>query len=102
MTGQSRGDVVIATKFGAMITTSGNIRLIGSMRPLPGLSLVQPSSGWAPYFSARSARDAWRALLLQSWLGVPLLFLLVLRFAARRIDRSWHDRPPSLRRENWV
>ena len=77
----------------------------------PGGSLVATGSsyspfqaypGWSAYFSVPATRDVWRSLLLESLLAVPLLFWLVLRFAARQMDRSWQDKPPSLRRESWV
>jgi len=47
-------------------------------------------------------RDAWPSLLLESWLAVPLLCWLVLRFAARQMEFCWQDQPPSLRREGWI
>jgi ABC-type transport system involved in multi-copper enzyme maturation permease subunit len=59
-------------------------------------------AGWSGYFSAPATRDVWRSLLLESLLAVPLLFFLVLRFAARRMALSWQDKPPSLRREGWI
>jgi ABC-type Na+ efflux pump permease subunit len=35
-------------------------------------------------------------------LAAPLLFLLVHLVAARQMERSWQDQPPSLRRESWI
>ena len=124
ITGQSDGSIVIAKPAGPMSAPRGRVaismgttvrvrtwvngRPIYTLMGAPPMSsfasppVVQPSSGWSAYFSAPATRDAWRALLLQSWLGVPLLFLLILRFAARQMDDSWHDQPPSLQRENWI
>ena len=72
--------------------------MLGAARP----SQILFPSGWSLYFSAPANRDVWRSLLLESLLAVPLLFLLVLWFAARQMERSWHDQPPSLRRESWI
>jgi ABC-type transport system involved in multi-copper enzyme maturation permease subunit len=58
--------------------------------------------GWSTYFSALATRNVWRSLLLESGLAVPLLVLLVLRIAAYRVAHSWREKPPSVRRENWI
>jgi ABC-type transport system involved in multi-copper enzyme maturation permease subunit len=63
-------------------------------------SLRWSPTGWSGYFSAPSTRNAWWSLFLESLLAIPLLCLLVLRFAARLMARSWQDQPPSLLRES--
>jgi hypothetical protein len=120
ITGQSGGNVVL----GALGVRASQIPgrrapiVVGgpgvsySYTPLGGITTITRRGvtttlflwqvGWDSYFSAPATRNVWRSLLLQSWLGVPLLFLLVLRFAARQMDRSWQDQPPPLRRENWI
>ena len=82
----------------------------GSFSSLPGgitmvtwpSATLQSQLGWGSYFSAPATSYLWRSLLLQSGLAVPLLFLLVLLIAARQMERSWQDQPPSLRREGWI
>ncbi len=120
ITGQSGGNRVIGQQMARPFAASG--RLYPSSTPAyTGIwngpngpivvsysmvsyspSLVQSPSGWSAYLSAPATRLVWRSLLLECWLAVPLLFYLVLRFAALRIARSWHDQPPSLRREAWI
>ena len=88
--------------------SGGHYPIIRQCDPAIGFHLVcqhpvlSSPSGWSPYFSAPATRNVWRSLLLESLLAVPLLFLLVLWFAARQMERSWHDQPPSLRRESWI
>jgi len=112
ITGQTIGNRVIRAPAGLRIGSpylyltvvngpNGPIRVWSGTPPYTP-SLVQLPSGWSGCFSAPATRIVWRSLLLECWLAIPLLFYLVLRFAALRIAHSWHDQPPSLRRENWI
>jgi ABC-type Na+ efflux pump permease subunit len=116
ITGESSGSPFAGGYFGPILPTfslatgspSGSYMSVNGPNGLiripyiPGRSSVQSPSGWSRYFAAPASRIAWRSLLLESLLAVPLLFLLVLRFAARRMASSWQDQPPSLRHESWI
>lgn len=65
-------------------------------------TIVSSSLGWAGYASTPANRLAWRSLLLESLLAVPLLFYLVLRWAAHFMANSWQEKGPSIRRESWI
>ena len=107
--GRSSGPVAWFTTNIPAYSGPGNVILVNGPSGPTWVSYVSPApsvlsspSGWSAYFTAPATRLVWWPLLLQSWLAIPLLFLLVLRFAARRMAGSWQDKPPSLRREGWI
>jgi ABC-type transport system involved in multi-copper enzyme maturation permease subunit len=125
ITGQSLGSSVIAglpvistssgirTFLGPRIVTFSSVPVFSttvSIGPYgsfgypvaPAPAVAFSPSGWSATLSNPATREGWRSLLLESLLATPLLFWLVLRFAARQVARSWQDKPPSVRREGWV
>jgi len=64
--------------------------------------IFSSAPGWNAYFSSPASGGVWGSLLLQSLMAVPLLFFIILCFAARQIATSWHDKVPPPRRQYWI
>jgi ABC-type transport system involved in multi-copper enzyme maturation permease subunit len=61
-----------------------------------------PSPGWSGYFGPTPATRVWPSLCLESVVVAPVFGLLILGLAAHCVKRSWKDRSPSLRRQEWL
>jgi len=66
-----------------------------------GLFDIRGVAGWSALASVSSVLGGiWKSLCLAGPAVTLLIFYLVARFAARRVERSWQDKVPSLRRES--
>jgi ABC-type transport system involved in multi-copper enzyme maturation permease subunit len=68
-----------------------------------GLLEIRGFASWSALASVSTVLGKIWATLC--WTGPPvtlLIFYLVARFAARRVERSWQDKVPSLRRESLI
>jgi ABC-type Na+ efflux pump permease subunit len=73
----------------------------GTMSLFSGLLDIRGLAGWSALASVSGVLG--RIWVSLCWAGPPvtlLIFYLIARFAARRVERSWQDKVPSLRRES--
>lgn len=54
---------------------------------------------WSDIFNLRQLQKIWPSILSENVIGAVLIFLVVVKYAAHRVVRSWQDNPPSLRQE---